>query len=65
MMGFCQGPLCVEPAYRADYCDNCEKLRVQHATNHRYEGHSRERILMCPTCETLVFQQGRIEDILG
>jgi hypothetical protein len=55
-MGFCQGPLCVEVTYRSDYCGDCQKLRNQHGTSHRVEGHTRERIVMCPACEAITAQ---------
>lgn len=62
-MGWCQAPLCVESAYRSDYCDDCLNLRTQHATSHEVEGHTRERIVMCPVCETIQFQKNRVESL--
>ena len=63
-MAFCQGYLCVEPAYRSDYCDNCLLLRIQHSNSHRIDGHSKQRILMCGSCETMQFQKDRVENLL-
>lgn len=63
-MGFCQGPLCVNAAYRSDYCDDCLKLRHQHEVSHELDGHSKQRITMCPPCETIQFQKKRMENLL-
>ena len=64
-MGVCNASKCIDNAYRNDYCDHHEKLRVQHASSHLIDGHSKERIEMCPSSETVKFQKDRIEDILG
>lgn len=63
-MGWCHGPMCVEVTYRSDYCADCQKLRSQHASNHRLEGHTQQPIAMCPTCEK-PSDQDKINELLG
>ena len=51
--GVCSAPLCTDNAYRSDYCDQHVLLRNQHATSHVLDGHSKQKIEMCPNCEAI------------
>lgn len=44
--------MCVVQVYdKSGYCTNCKLLRDQRDASHRLEGHSHQRIRMCPSCE--------------